>query len=387
MTTEIADPRERRDDARVRVAVLGCGKLAREVILPTLARIPDIEIAVVADADQAARNAAVALASSSASFAEWRYAVAEDVDAVVVALPTAMHAEAAIAVMEAGKSLYLEKPIAATLDEGSRVVETGNTGGLGWVGLKPRPHVQRNTDGNAGLEPRRHTSTVVNVGFNYRFNPLVVELRRRLRDGEIGAPRVIRTTFSTGAAPGTTWRRPDARGGGVLLDLGSHHIDLVRYLTGDEIVSVSAERTLGAHGAERVTVDMRLARGAVVQSLFATGAADDDRIEIEGERGALAIDRYRSWVVRKHGPAAALLTGSLRELGGWRYALEKQRAPWHEPSFARALHAFANAARGGPVEGATLMDGLRSLQAIDAVERSCVERRAIDVPAGHAGRG
>jgi predicted dehydrogenase len=130
-----------------------------------------------------------------------------------------------------------------------------------------------------------------------------------------------------------------------------------------------------------VALEIRLSRGAVVQSVFATGAEDVDRLEIEGERGVLTVDRYRSWIVQSDAHRLSSMSRTLRALGGWRYALEKRRSPWHEPSFARALAAFVAAARGAEWQGASLEDGLRSLQAIDAAERSYVERRAVDVPA------
>ena len=353
----------RQGSGDLRVAILGCGRLAREVLLPILGRIPKVEVSVIADLDQRARAAAAALAPRAKTLADWPDAIAQDVDAVVVALPTAMHAEAARAVIEAGKHLYLEKPIAATVEEGLALEETGRRAGLGWAGLKSRPH----------------TPAIAMVGFNYRFNPLVVELRRRVQDAEVGAPKIIRTTFSTKATPGGTWRRPDQRGGGVLLDLASHHIDIVRYITDDEIASVSAERTVSSEGAEHVALTIQLTRGAVVQSVFATGTADIDRIEIEGGRGSLTVDRYRSWVVQRSAHGTSSLTRGMREISGWRYALDKQRAPWHEPSFARAFQAFVHAARGAEPQGASLEDGLRSLQVIDAAERSCAERRGVDV--------
>jgi len=128
-----------------------------------------------------------------------------------------------------------------------------------------------------------------------------------------------------------------------------------------------------------VAATIQMARGAVVHSVFATGTDDEDRIEIEGERGRLAIDRYRSWVVHRHTAGSPAPFGKLRELAGWRYAIEKQRAPWHEPSFAWALAAFVSTTRGAATEGASLDDGLKSLLAIDAAERSCRNGGAVAV--------
>jgi predicted dehydrogenase len=345
--------------------VLGCGTLAREVLLPVLSRLADVDVTVVADPDQGARDATVRFAPRARAVADWRDAVARaDVDAAIVALPTAMHAEAAIAVIEAGRHLYLEKPIAATVKEARRVVS---------VGLA-----------SAGITP----PTTVRVGFNYRFNPLVVELRRRLRAGAVGDVREIRTTFATRAVPGG-WRRPEETGGGVLLDLGSHHIDLVRYITGDEIVSVGAEIALSATSGEQATVAMQLSSGTRVRSMFVTGVADEDRIEVTGERGALRVDRYRAWTVAQHRAVPESRLSALARLAGEApaavaYALAKQGSPWHEPSFELSLRDFIAGCSGGTTAGATLADGLRALEIVEAARQSAITGRVVALEWGVA---
>ena len=342
----------------MRLALLGCGTLARDVLLPVLSRLSHADVTVVADPDQGARDATVGFAPHARALADWRDAVAcRNVDGVIVALPTAMHAEAAIAVIEAGRHLYLEKPIAATVEQGQRLLSVLQ----GSVRLKP--------------------DTTARVGFNYRFNPLIAELRRRLQAGAIGAVTDIRTTFSTRAVPGG-WRRPDADGGGVLLDLGSHHIDLIRFVTGEEIVSVSAEFARGALSSERVTVAMQLSGGTRVQSMFATGVSDEDRVEVTGERGSLRVDRYRAWTVAEHqsvprSPASVLATLAREAPAAITYALAKQRAPWHEPSFELSLRDFIAGCCGSATGGATLADGLRALEIVEAAHQSAASRQVV----------
>jgi predicted dehydrogenase len=349
---------------RTRLAVLGCGALARDVVLPVLSRISDVDVTVVADPDQGARDATVRFAPYARALADWRDAVARtDVDGVIVALPTAMHAEAAIAVMAAGRHLYLEKPIAATVDEAQRIIASIRQQSVRQESVRLKP------------------DTTVRVGFNYRFNPLIVELKRRLRAGAIGGVKEIRTTFSTRAVPGG-WRRPDAAGGGVLLDLGSHHIDLIRFVTGDEIASVSAELARGALSSEHVRVAMQLSGGPRVHSMFATGMTDADRIEVTGERGALRVDRYRAWMVREHHAVAesrqSSLVRAVREApAAARYALAKQRSPWHEPSFELSLRDFVAACAGRQASGASLADGLRALEIVEAAHRSAASGQTV----------
>lgn len=341
--------------------MLGCGSLAREVLLPVLSRLSDVEVTVVADPDQDARDATVRFAPHARALADWRDAVARsDVDGVIVALPTAMHAEAAIAVIEAGRHLYLEKPVASTVEQGRRLAEV----------VRPKPYI------------------TVRVGFNYRFNPLIAELRRRLRAGTIGAVQEIRTTFSTRAVPGG-WRRPEESGGGVLLDLGSHHIDLIRFITGDEIVAVGAEFARGALSSEQVVVAMQLSGGVRAQSMLATGMADEDRIEVTGERGALRVDRYRAWTVAEHRAVPTSRVSALAKLareapGAIAYAFAKQGAPWHEPSFELSLRDFIAGCSGLAPAGATLADGVRALEIVEAARQSAVAGRVVVLESGVA---
>lgn len=343
--------------------MLGCGSLAREVLLPVLSRLADVDVTVVADPDHGARDATVRFAPRACALADWRDAVArQDVDGVIVALPTAMHAEAAIAVIEAGRHLYLEKPIATTVDEAHRLMSVWHES----VRLKP--------------------DTTVRVGFNYRFNPLIAELRRRLRAGTIGAVQEIRTTFSTRAVPGG-WRRPEEAGGGVLLDLGSHHVDLIRFITGDEIVSVDAELARGALSSEQVVVAMQLSGGVRAQSMFATGMADEDRIEVTGERGSLRVDRYRAWTVAEHralptSPASALAKLAREAPAAIAYAFAKQGSPWHEPSFELSLRDFIAGCSGLTPAGATLADGLRTLEVVEAARHSAVSGHVVALESG-----
>jgi predicted dehydrogenase len=198
----------------------------------------------------------------------------------------------------------------------------------------------------------------------------------------------IRTTFATRAVPGG-WRRPEETGGGVLLDLGSHHIDLIRYITGDEIVSVGAELARGTLSGEQVTVSMQLSGGARVQSFFATGMFDEDRIEVTGERGSLRVDRYRAWRVAEHRAVPASRVSALATLAretpaAVTYAFAKQRSPWHEPSFALSLRDFIDGCAGRPTAGATLADGLRALEIVEAARQSAVTGHAVALESGVA---
>ena len=336
----------------VRVGILGCGGIARVAHLPSLARIDGVSIVALADPDASCLSAARGITNNAATFADYADVVAmEGVDAVVVALPPALHADATIAALRAGKHVYVEKPLATSLDDAARVVAA-------WEG----------------------TSLTGMMGFNYRFNPIVREARARIASGEIGALVGARTVFTTPPRTLAAWKRQRSTGGGVLLDLAVHHIDLVRFLLGGDITSVSAQ--LRSDRTEHDSAFLQLGlTTAPAQCMFSLNAVDDDRIEIYGSKARVTIDRYRSLRVEIASSARGAIGGALArmvgEVSAFPHALAKLRAPLNDPSFPSALATFVHAVRDRTPVRPDLSDGHRALAVIDAAERSAQTGRVV----------
>jgi predicted dehydrogenase len=326
------------------IAVVGCGDVARTVHLPVLRAIPGVRIAALADPDPARRSTAHAVVPDARVY-DSAEALLRDggADAVVVAAPTAAHADLAVSVLGSSKHLYLEKPIATTLPDARRVLDAWHRAGR--VGM---------------------------TGFNYRANPLIEAAHAHLRAGAIGRIVALRTVFSTYAPDDRrpdAWRRTRASGGGALLDLASHHVDLVRWLSGEEIVRVSAH--VRSHRAEddTATLLLELSGGSTADVLVSLTSGEDDRVEIYGDAGRLVVDRYRSHSARveplRAGASplarATRLASSVRALP---YALAKRRSVAHEPSFAGALRTFVECVRDGRQARPDLADGAASLAVV-----------------------
>ena len=336
----------------MKVALLGCGRLGREVMLPLLAARADVAIAGAADPDPAAGAAVRAAFPGIAVHADWRQVLdGMDLDAVVIALPTASHADAARTTIRRGVPAYLEKPLCATLAEASEVRNL-------W----------------------RQSPTTMAVGFNGRFHPLVLSLRQRLARGEVGAPRVVRCAFTTAARHDGSWRHPQRAGGGVLLDLASHHVDLVRCLLGAEFVAVTATRTLSG-ASEAVAATCELDNGAVVSATWASGTVDEDMLEVVGDAGAIRISRYEDLAPAGRGrevPGIAARAARLLPTGArLNAARAKRRAPWHDPSVGDALAAFVAAAATGRPASPGVEDGWHSLRVVEAIAEAAATGRRV----------
>jgi predicted dehydrogenase len=343
----------------VRIALVGCGSLGRQVHLPILAALPGTRLVAVADADARALESAERVASSAARFNDYRELLTrDDVDAVVVALPTALHASVGIDVLAAGKHLYLEKPIAATLSDAERLVECWRTSGR-----------------------------VAVMGFNYRFHPLYQRLRTMISDGAIGSIVAMRSVFAAPTDSLPAWKARRDTGGGALLDLGIHHIDLARFLLGREVRSVGAQLHNIKSDSDRVTLDLELDGGVVAQTFFAFGAVEEDRIEIYGDNGKLTIDRHHSLTVERRPSRVGSSRGQrlglgyrgprLRDLLASPVLPLRLRAPTAEPSFRASLAHFVGAVNRSNDATPDLVDGLRALEVAAAAADAAAEGRRV----------
>lgn len=341
----------------VKLALAGCGRIVQLVHLEALRRTPGVRVVAFAEPDPGRRAEAARRLPSAAAVADLGELLAmPGPEAVLVCLPTDRHAEAASAVLDAGKHLYLEKPIATGMAEARGVLDS-------W----------------------RRSGKVGMIGFNYRYHPTYRDLRGRIAAGAVGDLLTIRTAFSTPARALPGWKQRRETGGGVLLDLASHHVDLVRFLTGREPVEVSARVESRASEEDAATLELTLEGGTVVQSFFAMCSVDEDRVEVYGTSGKLAVDRhYAAGVealgVRRDGVRMSRLGRSLRSLGDSPAVRRRLLRRRDEPSYAAAFAAFAAAVRGEAAASPDLEDGARSLAVIAAAEESARSNRRIRIP-------
>jgi predicted dehydrogenase len=332
----------------VRIGLLGCGTIAYWVHLRVLSRIRGATLVAAADPDSEARARAARLVQVPVYESAEQLLRRDDIGAVVICAPTPLHADLAIATAKAGKHFYLEKPLATNAEDARRVVAAASEAGV-----------------------------MASVGFNRRWHPLYQQARNMLTQGRIGRVRVIQTAFCEHVEPekAPAWKRQRATGGGVLLDLASHHIDLLRWFLNDEIGEVQA--SLGSELSEQDTalIQFTTLGGIQGQSVFSFRAWRADYIEFIGERGTLRVDR--------HSPPIALQLGRRWGYGvrnawvaptapvaAWR--LQRLLRPATEPSYRRSLVAFTELLQGRRTasELPSLVDGLRSLEIVLAAEKS-----------------
>lgn len=329
-----------------RVAVLGAGRIARMFHLPALARL-GASVAVVADPDVHARQEAGRVRPDARLVDDWRDAVAaSDVEAVVVCLPSHLHVEAASAAFDAGRHVYVEKPLALDIDGAQRVERA-------W----------------------RRSGRTGAVGFNFRFQPLVVDARRRIAAGELGRLVAVRALVCSPPRDLPGWKRRRRTGGGALLDLAVHHLDLAAHLTDRRVVEVAAHVRSVATDGDTAALTLTLEGGLDAQVLASSSSRQTDAVEVLGDRATLWFDRFRSDRVEiapaVHGDdRRARARAGRREAGGALRRVVRTVAPAPEISYAASLGAFLRAAAAGIQPRPSIADGVRIARLVDAAERS-----------------
>jgi len=338
-------------------------------------------MAVLCGRDATAVRSAATRLGWTATETDWHALLRrDDVDLVDVCTPGDLHAEVAIAALEAGKHVLCEKPLANTLAEAEAMAAA------------------------AARAAARGVRAM--TGFNYRRVPAVALARQLVTEGRIGQIRHVRSSYLqdwlVDPSFPLTWRLQRERAGsGALGDLGAHIVDLAQYLTGELIAGVSAatatfvaERPLveAPGGAPRsgrsgaVTVDdaavfiARLRSGALASfeaTRFATGRKNQLRIELNGDRGSLAFDLERLNELQFYDRADDSAEAGFRRIGvtepGHPY-LSAWWPPGHvlgwEHTFTHEVRDLVTAIAAGTDPAPSFTDGLQVQRVLAAVEQS-----------------
>ena len=304
-----------------------------------------------------------------------------DVDVVDICVPNHMHEEIILAAATAGKHIFCEKPLAMDVAQGRRIVDAVEKAGV------------------------KHQ-----LNFNFRFYPAVSRARQLIEEGFLGRVFSFRGCFyrSSYINPDKplSWRLSKSiAGGGALFDLGSHVIDLIYYLLG-EFGSVQAvtdtlikERPIAPGSKEKGPVDVddivlmqvRMANGALGEfeiSRMGTGATNDMKIEIFGEKGALRFSAEEpSWLevfdVRDSDQPAGGMSGFRKVQAVGRFEGHKvpdwSMAPGFVTTFVESQYKFLKAVSDDTQPAPSFKDGLHIQEVMQATLLSSDEKRWVSI--------
>ena len=335
---------------RLRVAVIGMGAMGGNHAR-VYSELPDAELVAVADCDESRLSDAPARA-----YGDYHRLLAEErLDAVSIAVPTRRHLETALACIERGVPLLVEKPLAASVVEGERI--------------------------RAAAEAR---GVPLAAGHIERCNPAVVELKRRLDAGEIGRVLQMRAV-----RVGPFHQRH--RDIGVVYDLATHDIDVMRHLLGCEVERARAETQRGVRTEfEDALLGLLRFEDGVIGSLEVNWLTPVKQrtLAVVGENGMFVADYIRQELrfydsTPDPDPSPSKDAANTTHIEAERQ--EPLRVERQEPLRVE-LAAFLRASRElePPLVGAA--DAIAAMRVAEALVASARLGDAVQVPVGEAGR-
>lgn len=331
-------------DRTLRIGLAGLGSMGRNH-LRILAGRPDVRLAAVADPVAEALAWATS-ASGAQGFAEPLAMIAEaELDALVIAAPTTAHVPLALAAIERRMAVLVEKPLAATVEDGMAVVAAARSGGV-----------------------------PVQVGHVERFNPAVLELGRLVGEGWLSA---IYAIASRRAGP-----FPERiRDVGVTVDLATHDVDILSWIAGERPSRVYAETAQRIHAEHE-----DLLFGLLHFPSGATGMLDVNwltpakrrQLVVVGEEGMFELD----YLTQRLTFTKATDTTNPRLIGGYAPTFEGEVAELPVASvepLAAELDAFLGIVRDGGRPIVDAEDGLWAVAVAISLLESAAGGNAIDL--------
>jgi predicted dehydrogenase len=249
-----------------RLGFLGVGWIGRNR-MEALARDGLARVTAVADPQVEALEAAVEVVPSAVRVASLEELLEHELDGIVIATPSALHADQAVAALDRGFAVFCQKPLARDAAETRRV-----------------------------LEAARAADRLLAVDLSYRHVEAMRAAHEQIAAGALGRLHTIDLVFHNAYGPDKGWfTDPEQAGGGSLIDLGTHLVDLALWLTGSDVVEVETARTLSLHGhavEDHATAELSLGevRARLACSWF-TPAGRDCVFECTawGSEGAVSV--------------------------------------------------------------------------------------------------
>jgi predicted dehydrogenase len=341
------------------VGVIGYGGAASRLHLPVLKNLPGVRVTAIAGTTHDALAAVADRYAIPARYHDYRDLLQNpSVDAVAICVPPDLHEVIGLAALEAKKHVFIEKPLALSLEQCAALVRAAEA------------------------------STVTTmVGFHLRWHRLVRQAREWIAAGRLGTVELLRTVFTSGIrwrADLPAWRTRRSAGGGVLIESGVHYYDLWRFLTLSEVDEVQVISRSAGYDDTTSLVMARLQNGMLATAGFCQGTVDSLEIDIYGSAGRMRISGYafdgicfepsgykgvkKIWSKARSVPGRLLRAARAVPMGG--YYAGAYRDQWT---------GFLNAIASGEPAGASFADGREATRVALAVTQAANAHRSVRV--------
>ena len=304
---------------RLSYGMIGLGNISRAHLEAYRRAAHYVRVAAVCDTRRS-RAEEVGGETGASVYTDYRELLQRpDIDAVDIALPHSLHFEVTRAAFEAGKHVYIEKPLAPTVEECESLIRLAKSRNL-----------------------------VLAVAHHGRFVRAYLEAERLLREGALGAPRLVRTLIYGSElkylADPAHWRsRISGSVGGAILDSGPHSMFLLKWLFGefDSVRAFTHKLTEVSEVEDNAVVAGRFTSGVLFTTQYTFTAENffSERLEIYGSKGTLVIDQLRDPPgIFYHGTndlKGEPLAGVAFDPSGWKYVAQVAAAENFAGSLSR----------------------------------------------------
>ena len=315
--------------------------------------LPGSELVGISDMNASLANS-VAEKFSTQAYTDYRLMLDEvKPDVVTVAVPTLYHRDVALEVIDRGISLLIEKPIAFDLDEGRMIIDAAKSHGVKLM-----------------------------IGHIERFNPAIIALKQQMENGELG--RIFQMdAHRQGPFPA---RIADV---GVVIDLAVHDLDIMRYVSQQEVVRIYAETEKHIHSKyeDLLTGLIRMSDGAIgtltINWLTPTKIRE---FIVTGERGMFRVDLLtQDLFIYENAVSHSTEWETMQILRGVREGkMSRLVIPKKEPLRAEQ-EAFLDAVQNDKQVPITGEDGLKALELAKAVVASGAEHKSLELNPDNTG--
>ena len=323
--------------------IIGIGNIVRSTMAPAMVAEPECDLVAGVSRDQGRADAFAREFGARFAYTDYVEMLANpEVKAVFIATPNVFHAGQVIAAAAAGKHVLCDKPLAINVADARAAVEACS---------------------EAGVE--------LGINFHNRHLPWVKDVSRLIADGIIGQVEMVQMQVASGPRHYENWRAdPGMAGLGSVHNVGVHGLDFLRVLLGSDPIEVMAmfDVTPGTGAVEMLAlIQLRFGNGALVQYNANERLRDPlNDIVIYGTGGRIV---GRSFTRSRSDGELAVLTESGETI---------TRYPAPE-AHRLALAAFTGAVLREEEPSPSGVDGLRSAQICDAIDRSAREGRLVQV--------
>ena len=330
--------RKRTNNRKLRWGVAGLGSFSEQSVIPNLLLIRKIKLESVFSHSPQRAKAIASKFFIPANYSDYGEFLKSNIDAVYIGSRNSDHYEQVILAAKAGKHILCDKPLSVTAEEAEEMVRVC-----------------------------RENNVQFAVNFVYRFHPLTIKLKEILDSGLIGSLINIQGQFATNFLPGDNFRYDKKLGGGAMLDLAPHVLDLFRFL-GGEIMEINGcvENLVYKVGVDDFAAGIvKFEKGhyGYFNVAFCVPRAFN-RLEITGTRGSVSIDN----LIAGKFPHSAKMTIILE--GETKKAFRKR---------GNKLHRLIKSVNTSFIKNQTPLvtgnDGLVVMRLMEELERKCLSGR------------